>query len=166
MATEKAKKKEQRNLRVATDDKRRFTQIWGVMAQLALQFEIDALAIEVFSPWQVQRKGKGGGVATGGGFASAWKTATVYGLGLGFGFSRGILTFAFLPADLKRGIAGELKASKEDVCRVLLEKVDNFKELLGIVPRTKQEHASDAVGHAYMGLQEMFELRKMLGVSV
>lgn len=164
LTTQKSPKKDRRNLRVSTDDKRRFTEIWGAMAQLGAQFEIHALGIEVFSPWQVMRKQ--GSKAVGGGFASAWKTASVYGLGLGFGFSRDLLTFPFLPADLKQGIVGKLASSKEDVRTALFGKVENFRELLRRIPDAKREHAADAVGHAFMGLCELYEMRKMLGLTI
>jgi len=162
VATEKAEKKARHNLRVATDDKRRFTEIWGKLSGIAEKYPLDAIAVEVYSPWQRKCKGK----AAGGGFATAWKTATVYGLGLGFGFSRGLLVFPFLPMDLKKGIVGKKGASKEDVKQALFEKVAFLGEHLNTLAKSKHEHVTDAVAHAYLGICEMHTMRQMLGVTL
>jgi len=162
VATEKEPKKSRRNLRVTTDDKRRFTEIWGKMSEVANAHAPQALAVEVYSPWQGAYKGKEGG----GGFKSAWKTATVYGLCLGFGFARGLLVFPFLPMDIKRGIVGAKGASKEDVFRELLGKVEGLGPCLASIPKSKQEHVTDAAAHAYLGLCEMHIMREELGVKL
>jgi Holliday junction resolvasome RuvABC endonuclease subunit len=161
LKTEKASKKSQNNLRVSNDDKRRYNEIWVALTEELAAYQVHAMVIEVYSPFQGSYQGKAAGM----GFSSAWKTAIAFGLATGFAFANQLLLFPLMPMDLKRGILGTKSGSKEQVEKGLSEKVAGFDGMLEGFRKTTKEHPVDALGYAYLGLLELHNLRKMLGVG-
>lgn len=151
--TEKATKKDRVGLRVSTDDKRRYREIWDDLDAVAEQHKPNALAVEVYEPY-----GKQGG--------TAWKCAVVYGMLYGFAFSQDLVIMPFRATDLKQKITNKKSASKEDVEHALESQIMGLKDSLAVFPKTKHEHAADAAGHALMGLRELHELRQAMGVRL
>lgn len=145
-------KKLRRNLRVAADDLRRTRGLQEALAQVIEQHEPYALAYEVYQPFRAQ-----GG--------NAWKAARAEGLVQGIGMDRGLHVMGFLPMDLKIQIVGKKTASKTEVAEALRIKIAHFGDRLDVFPSTKQEHVSDAAGHALLALEELISMRKMLGVA-
>ena len=148
--TKKADKKDRRGLRVTADDARRLREVWNGLAPIAEEYRPQALAFEVYSPYQAQ-----GG--------NAWKAARIEGAVQMFGLERGMLVLPFLPQDLKRGFCAALNASKGDVQEALIQKIERMSDELERFPKGKREHLADAAGHAYLAFEEMIRMRAMLG---
>jgi len=153
LRTKKADKKALRALRVSADDSRRVKEIHNGLCDIVDQFNPQALAFEVYSPY-----GKQGG--------SAWKASRVEGGIQFFGLERGMLVLPFLPQDVKRAFCGKLNASKDDVIKAMTLKVENLEAMLKQWPKTQREHVADAAAHAYLAFEEMFRLRAMMGIQL
>ena len=67
-----------------------------------------------------------------------------------------------VPQDIKRGVCGKLSASKLQVQERIVELVPDMAPRLKKINKTQREHMADAAAHAYVGLKELWELRKML----
>lgn len=154
LRTQKAPRKALRDLRVASDDLRRLRVFWDGLAALAKAHAPQVLAVETYAP-QPGRAGRNG-----------WKAALTYGLVVGFGFAHGLSVMPFTPSDLKRQLARKAGASKQDVAEVVFGQVDDLEPLLRHLPASQHEHATDAAGHAVLGMREMVTLRRMMGVAV
>jgi hypothetical protein len=71
-----------------------------------------------------------------------------------------------VPSDLKRVFTSSASASKEAVADVVLGQVPGLAAFLDRLPAGQHEHVTDAAGHALLGLREMVEMRRMMGVAV
>jgi Holliday junction resolvasome RuvABC endonuclease subunit len=154
LRTKKADKKVLRDLRVSADDQRRMRTFWAGLQSAAVAGLPQALAVETYAP----QPGRNGG--------NAWKAAMVYGMVQGFGLANGLQVLPFLPSDLKRAFANRASASKQAVADVVLEQVPGLKAFLKGLPEGQHEHLTDAAGHALLGLREMAEMRRMMGLAV
>lgn len=153
--TEKRANKRKRDLRVSADDQRRFKELWESLEEAAAKCEeriINAMCIEVYSPYKE---------AT----SAAAKAGAAYGGATFWGLSQGMVIIPAVPQDIKRGVCGKLSASKLAVQQRIVELIPEMAEWLAGVNKTQREHMADAAAHAYVGLNEMWELRKMLGTT-
>ena len=149
--TSKAPKKAMRDLRVAADDQRRLRHFWNRLELVIAAYLPQAIGVESYAPWPGQMGG------------NAWKVALAYQLSVCAGWAHGILPMVFRPDDLKRRLLGKnagTKVAVEDVLRTL---VMGFGEALDKLPKTKREHAADAVGHALLAIEEAARMRAMFG---
>jgi Holliday junction resolvasome RuvABC endonuclease subunit len=152
LRTEKSDQKMMRNLRVADDDERRYRELWSGLSELTRQFKPHVIAMENYTPFKAVGSG-------------AWKTCRVCGLVMGFALSRDLTYLSFNPQDLKRRIAGQLSASKEDVQAALVQKVVGLDALIQKYPKGMHEHLADAAGHAYLAFAEIQKLRQLMCVG-
>ncbi len=153
--TEKFKdKKAKQNLRVNVDDARRLRELWAGMDELVKPWGANAIAVEAYAP----RPGMGGG--------NAWKSAMAYALVHGYALHRDITLQPFLPLDLKAAFGLTKSADKSEVGRAVCAKVPGLENALHKYPQGVWEHLTDAAGHAYLGLLEIYRMRKLMGVSV
>ncbi len=151
--TKKMAGKRKRDLRVSADDQRRFKELFLGLEKVT-PYNPHALCVEVYSPMP----GRQGG--------SAWKTSATYGGVSYWALSRGMTVMPTLPQDIKRGIVGRLSASKKEVEVALMELIPNLASHLDdLKPPSLREHAVDAAAHAYLGLKELWEMRRMMGVK-
>lgn len=153
LRTKKASKKALRDLRVSADDQRRICALWAGMDAIATAHRPHALAVETYAP----QPGRTGG--------DAWKAAVVLGLVQGLGLAHGCQVLPFLPSDLKRVLARKASASKQEVADVVLGRVGGLAARLAAIPAGQHEHATDAAGHALLGLEEMQAMRRMMGME-
>lgn len=153
--TEKRAGKKRRDLRVSADDQRRFKELWDGLetARRAITKPINALCIEVYAPYKE---------AT----SAAAKAGAAYGGATFWGLSQGYVIIPAIPQDIKRGICGKVSASKLEVQEGIVKLIPSLASHLERTLKTQREHMADAGAHAYVGLQEMWELRKMLGSDV
>lgn len=153
--TEKRAGKKRKDLRVSADDQRRFKELWESLesARRAITKPINALCIEVYSPYKE---------ATG----VAAKTGAAYGGATYWGLSQGYVIIPAVPQDVKRGVCGKVSASKMEVQERIVGLVPSLAPYLERTLKTQREHLADAAAHAYVGLKEMWELRRMLGADV
>ena len=149
LTTKKGTGKRVRDFRVSDDDLRRMTEIYQAIAGIVAQHNPSAIAYEVYSAYS----GQGG---------NAWKVARVEGIIVSVGLRYRVVTFPFVPQDLKRNIAGKLSASKKDVEKQVCLSVDGAKEAIDALAKTNREHVADALGHAYLGLLEVDALQSVL----
>ena len=154
LRTKKASKKVLRDLRISADDQRRLRSFWDGLQGIAALHSPQALAVETYAP----QPGRGGG--------NAWKAAVVYGLVQGLGLAQGLQVLPFVPSDLKRVFTRSASASKQAVADVVLGQVTGLAAFLDQLPAGQHEHVTDAAGHALLGLREMAEMRRMMGVAV
>lgn len=131
--------------RISFDDVRRMQLLWMNMEQFAVQYAPDVMGVEtytVYKPTQGGHAGKGTG----------WKAGFGYALACGVGFAHDIEVIPFLPADLKRRVAGHKSADKLDVEQALYGRVTGLEDALEGIPPRFHEHAADAVGHGLLAL--------------
>lgn len=153
LATKKADKKARQKIRVSVDDAQRLEVIYDRIAELATQYKVHGIAAEAFTPNPNQR-----GVG-------AWKAAMAYALALAFARSRNLAFMTNLPADIKRPFGGTISATKEAVAEALCARVEGFATQLNKIAKGNREHVSDAGAHGVLGAQEMFRIRRMMGVG-
>lgn len=175
ISTAKAGKKSRHAMRVSDDDKRRLSEIMRKVADLVERHDVHAVGIEVYEPYTqagppvpagLPPEQRAAAMAKRQGRQSGWKTLMVYGVILGYCFTRGILVIPFRANDLKIKIAGKKGASKAQVRSALGKRIPGFTQRLGAVAKGNREHVGDATGHAYLTLVEMLEMRKIAGVRV
>jgi Holliday junction resolvasome RuvABC endonuclease subunit len=152
LRTKKADKKALRDIRVSADDLRRLSAFWRPLHELVREHRPHALAVETYAP----RPGQAG--------SSGWKAAMVYGLAVGLGLAHGLTIIPLRPDDLKRQFIGRANASKGEVGAAVVGQVSGLAELLSPLPAGQHEHVTDAAGHALLGLFEMIELRRSMGM--
>lgn len=150
--TSKAAKKERTNLRVTTDDQRRYREIWAKLSEISGTYHPYAVGLEAYRVFE----GRGG---------NAWKTAVVYGGIIFWAHTANLYVTPFLPTDLKKRFCGKLSASKEEVEETLCKLIQGLRELLDSNPKGKREHLADAAGHAYLVMEEVAQHRKLLGLD-
>lgn len=150
--TKKGNKKGMRDLRVAADDQRRLKEFWDAIGEVLQRQKVTALGVEGYAPWPGQ---------TGG---SAWKVGFGFQMVVCCGWAHGLLPMVFRPDDLKRRLLGQNSGTKGEVEAALRSTVAGFEEALEAIPKTKREHAADAVGHAYLALEEVEKMHAMYGV--
>lgn len=152
-------------IRVSVDDARRLKEIWYAIALAAEEAgPIQAISAEAYAPF----KGRMGG--------NAWKSAMGYAVVHCYGFSQNILVHPGLPSDLKRGFGLSKSASKDEVGDALQAKIEGLREILYAprkvggsllnIPEGSHEHVTDAAGHAFLGLMDIYKLRQQTGVIV
>jgi Holliday junction resolvasome RuvABC endonuclease subunit len=152
LRTKKADKKVLRDLRVSADDLRRLSSFWRPLHELVRAHKPQALAVETYAP----RQGKSG--------SNGWKAAMAYGMVVGLGLAHGLTIIPLRPDDLKRQFTGRASASKGEVGAAVVGQVSGLAELLSPLPAGQHEHVTDAAGHALLGLFEMIELRRSMGM--
>lgn len=152
LVTKKGVGKRIRDFRVSDDDLRRLSEIYGGILAMIEHHQPAALAYEVYSPY-----GKQGG--------NAWKVGRIEGVIASLGLATEVMTFPFVPQDLKRRVAGKLSASKIDVAEQIGVKVVGAKEAIDSYAKSNREHIADAIGIAYLGLLEVESLRSVLRIS-
>jgi Holliday junction resolvasome RuvABC endonuclease subunit len=150
LATEKAKAK-RADLRVSVDDSRRLGEICEAVTAVLERHHVDAVAIEVFT--MVPGKMAGG----------ASKTAMAYGALYALARARGCLWLPLVPDDLKRGLCGRRSASKAEVQTAVCDLTFGARAALDAMPKTKREHAADAIAAAIVGRTEVKRLGRALG---
>lgn len=149
--TQKAKKKDLRGMRVSADDSRRIRELHNGLVDVVSEYSPQSLAFEVYSAY-----GKQGG--------NAWKSSRIEGGVQIFGLERGMLVLPFIPHDLKKAACGRVSASKQEVIDALGEMIVNLEALLASLPKGVREHAADAAGYAYLAFDEMYRMRRMMGL--
>ena len=160
--TEKAKKKEVTNFRVINDDKARLEIIFSDINKIIVDLTPDIMVMEGYSP----RPGLGKG----------WKAALGFAVLLGLSFSHKLSSFIFIPQDIKRHVAGNLKASKDEVALRVQEKynvkfifdkkmtisfTDVSKKSLNLQHPNYQEHISDSLALALLGYVEYIKISNL-----
>jgi Holliday junction resolvasome RuvABC endonuclease subunit len=151
LETKKGSKKAMRDLRVAADDQRRLREFWEGLQRYLTEFSPKAMGVESYAPWPGQMGG------------NAWKVAFAYQMAVCAGWAHGLLPMTFRPDDLKRRLLGKNSGTKGDVEKALASQVEGFTEALEAISKTKREHAADAVGHAYLAMEEVEKMRAMYG---
>lgn len=138
-------------LRVSVDDSRRLGEFCARVGDAMDEHKVRAVAIEVFTV--VPGKMAGGAI----------KTAMVYGALYGLARARACLWLPLVPGDLKRGLCGLKSASKSQIQHAVTERVPEAGQVLAGIPKTKREHAADALAAAIVGQAEMRRLGMVLG---
>lgn len=151
LSTAKATQKERTNLRVTSDDQRRYRELWLGLDQVRSQYTPYAVGLEAYRVFE----GRGG---------NAWKTAVVYGGIIFWAHSCDLYVAPFLPSDLKKRFCNNKSASKDDVAQALARFIPGLESALDSVAKGRREHIADAAGHAYLVMEEVAEHRKMLGL--
>ncbi len=83
------------------------------------------------------------------------------------GSGNNILIQPFLPMDLKKAFGLSKSASKDEVGAAIQLKVEGLTEALALIrAQGDHEHVTDAAGHAYLGLMEIYKLRQQTGVVI
>jgi len=154
ITTEKMAKKKRCGLRVTNEDVFRHRKIWTALDAVRREYDVYAVGTEAYVV-----DGRGGR-----GKNSAAKTLGVYGGILWWSFCCGFHAAPFIPQDLKRRFCGKQSGTKEEVIRALSRIVDGFDEKRMKICESDQEHFADAVGVAILMLEDVFEMRKQLGV--
>jgi len=149
--TKKATKKELRNLRMCVDDQRRMRLLSDASEELIKKYNPHVIGIEAYAP----TIGRMGG--------NAWKVGNVMQAMVCLSWNYGYEPLIFLASDLKRTFLGKSSGSKLEVEEVLREKVLGVGDILARFPKTKQEHVTDAIGHAVLALTELEKMRRMAG---
>lgn len=153
VTTKKAAKKAMRGLRVLADDQRRLKELHGKIMSMHALYQPSVIGVESYSP----QPGRAG--------SSGWKVSMVYGGICWYGYTQGILVLPFLPADLKRRVAGKVSASKQAVQQALNTNVfPQLNQRLQQFPMGKREHIADAAGHALLAVEEVFALRQQMAL--
>ena len=161
--TKKADKKIRSTWRVTNDDLRRYTETWAGVENIYMDYKPHALGVEGYRPGfkpkdeKKSKKHRGGGAAT--------KTLAVYGGLIFWALTHRMFVAPFLPDDLKRRFCGRKSASKEEMIKAMCGLVVGLEEMLDAVVKTKREHLADAAGHAFLVLEEIDEMRLMLGLA-
>lgn len=151
--TQKAVKKQVRDIRVSADDYRRIKQIYFELQKIMHDFKPVALAYEVYQPFT--------GAAMR---AAAWKVARVEGLIVSVGLQHQVLVLPYLTLDLKKGIAVQKSATKQQVERAMVDLVPGLKAQFEAIAKSKREHVADASGYAFLAFEELRTLAQMAGI--
>ena len=154
ITTEKLAKKKRCGLRVTNEDVMRHKKIWAALEEVRREHDVYAVGTEAYVV-----DGRGGR-----GKNSAAKTLGVYGGILWWSFCGGFHVAPFIPQDLKRRFCGSQSGTKEQVIKSIAKLVKRFDEERIKICASDQEHFSDAVGVAVLMLEDVFEMRKQLGV--
>ena len=149
--TKQADKKQRNMLRGAVDDQRRYREIYTTLENISRVFSIQAVGLEAYHVY---------GARAG----NAWKTVAVFGGVIFWGFMKGMYVGVFTPADLKHTFCSKASASKMEVQKALPVFIDGFDIRIREYAKGKQEHITDATGHAYLILQEVVNNRILLGL--
>lgn len=139
------------DLRVSVDDSRRLAEICDAVVLAIGLHNIGAVAIESFT------------VVPGRMAGGASKTAMAYGAIYAIARGHGCLWLPLVPNDLKRGLCGLKSASKAQIQVAVCDRVPGAREALDDLPKTKREHAADAIAAAIVGQSELKRLERALG---
>lgn len=161
LETEKDKSAKAKHLRVSIDDGRRLRELWeGMDAFVTPLGSVNSIGVEAYAPFKAQ-----GG--------NSWKSSMAYALVHGYAHHRDILVQPALPLDLKKSFGLAKGASKAEIGEALFQKIPALHEALleKVKGRLryaegKWEHLTDAAGHAYLALLEIYRMRKLTGVAV
>lgn len=159
--TEKDQSVKAKHLRVSIDDGRRLRELWdGMDAFIGPLGVINSIGVEAYAPFKAQ-----GG--------NSWKSSMAYTLVHGYAYHSNILVQPALPLDLKKSFGLAKGASKTEIGEALFQKIPGLHDALleKVKGRLryaegKWEHLTDAAGHAYLALLEIYRMRKMVGVNV
>ncbi len=147
-------KKGRQKLRVNVDDARRLRELWDAMDEFVRPLgPVNAIGVEAYAPFKAQ-----GG--------NSWKTSLAYALVHGYAHHANVVLQPFLPLDLKAAFGLSKGASKDEIGIAVCAKIPGLHEALKQYAAGKHEHITDAAGHAYLTLVEIYRMRKLLGVSV
>ena len=147
--TQKSDKKTMRDLRVSADDQRRLKTFWDVLIDYFGRLQIKAAGIESYCPFP----GQAGG--------SAWKVGFAYEMAVCACWAKNVTPMIFRPDDLKRRFLNKKSGSKLEIEEAIVELVSGAREELDKYPKTKREHIADAIGHAYLAMEELQKMRSM-----
>lgn len=153
LESKKADKKTLQQIRVADDDARRMHGFWVELLATIRQSGAVALGLEQWRPFPGQMGG------------NAWKVGAAAQMAQCAGWACGLMPVWFLPGDLKRRFLGKSSGDKNQVGYSILNQVGGLAELMAYEARGKHEHIYDAVGLAYLALEEMYRIRTMAGMN-
>jgi Holliday junction resolvasome RuvABC endonuclease subunit len=151
--TAKAAKKNRSNLRVTSDDTRRYRELCSQLQLFRNEYNPYAVGVEVYT-LNSRQPGSAGAVKVLGAY-----TGVIF-----WAETLGLYVSTFLPNDLKKRFCGVVSASKTAVEKSLYKQVIGLEKLVQDQPKTLREHIADAAGHAVLVLEETDEMRKMLGL--
>lgn len=143
LESQKAPKSTLRLIRIASDDQRRLWSFWIELHTIMDIYQPRALAVEQWRPFPGQMGG------------NAWKVGQACQVVQCAAWQRNLPQFSFLPSDLKRRFLGKQAGDKNRIGYAILQEVEGLAPLLSSVPRGKHEHLYDAVGLAYLALEEL-----------
>jgi Holliday junction resolvasome RuvABC endonuclease subunit len=152
LETAKADKKVLQTIRVASDDQRRLREFWDELSHMLTLHRPAAMGVEQWSP----RTGMMGG--------NAWKVSAAVQLSHCVGWAHGLNPIPFLPMDIKRRFLGTKAGDKNRVGYAMLQAVDGLAPLMAPEAKGKHEHIYDAVGLAYLALEEWHRIRAIAGM--
>lgn len=150
--------KKQKHLRVNVDDTRRLREVWDWVTGLMLQHEPYAVGVEAYSPGRPVQGGKQG---TGN---FAWKASMSYALVQAAAWAYGVPLFVFIPQDVKRAFHLKGSTSKADVAETMRQRWPVLPGLIDKRAKEQHEHLYDAVGIAYLAMEELYGMRALMGV--
>lgn len=155
LQTKKATKKELRHTRMVSDDQRRLRELFDGLNSIRTELNRApvALGVEAWTPFP----GKMGG--------NAWKTALGYQTVVVFGWSQGWNVMPFHSGDLKRCFLGKQGGTKDEVAQAMFQKVEGLEEAVQKLAKGHREHVTDAAGHAYLALVELYRIRQAAGIE-
>jgi len=151
--TKKADKKVMRDLRVAADDQRRLHEFWDKISAVILSHKPNAMGVESYALFPGQLGG------------NSWKVAMSFQMSICCGWHHGLLPMVFRPGDLKHRLLGKNSGTKGEIETALCNKIEGMSGVMAKIAKTKREHAADAIGHAYLAMEEVEKMRAMYGAS-
>lgn len=154
LSTKKISKAKRCGLRVTNEDVDRHRTLYRQLEEIRRKHEAYAVGVEAYT---VDGKRKYGG-------GSAAKTMAVYGGVIWWALSTGRVIAPFLPQDLKRRFCGTQSAGKDQVAAQACKVVRGLQRALDGVCDSKQEHLGDAACVAVLMLEDVFELRRTVGI--
>jgi Holliday junction resolvasome RuvABC endonuclease subunit len=152
METKKADKKTLQTLRVASDDQRRLREFWDGLMEIIREHQPKAVGVEGWRPFPGQMGG------------NAWKVGAAVQVVQCVGWACGLNPAVFLPSDIKRRFLGNKAGDKNRVGYALLQAVEGLAPIMADTAKGKHEHIYDAVGLAYLALEEMYRIRALAGM--
>lgn len=140
-------KKGRANVRVSTDDVRRYHEVLDRVEAVYRKHTPSALGVETYVV-------KG---AAGLGF----KAGIVYGAILGWARAKGLFASVAHPQDIKRRFCESKDAwSKLALERSIRAEIQDISKWLDKTPKTHREHMADAAAHALIMVEELDEIIK------
>lgn len=149
LESKKAPKETLRLIRVASDDQRRLREFWVELHEIMEEYKPRALAIEQWRPFPGQMGG------------NAWKVGQACQVAQCVAWQREMSQFSFLPSDIKRRFLGKQAGDKNRVGYAILQAVEGLAPMLFSMAKGKHEHVYDAVGLAYLALEELERIKSL-----
>lgn len=137
---ETKKDSRKKNIREKSDDMRRLGEIRDEFHSISKHWDYDVVAFEEM-PGAVLSKGVIRKIASA--WGACWALLTR---------KRGVLSFEYSFADIKRVVTGRKQATKAEIIGALGQR---FPELLELeIPDKKREHPADAIAVALLAMQD------------